>query len=56
MANLLDAKQQEIITRMKALKSKLESGDVSELLVWVLPDRLASAQRPLRHLRAPLGN
>lgn len=45
----LDAKRAEIVVRMKALKPKLESGDDSDLLVWVLPGRLASAQRPLRH-------
>jgi hypothetical protein len=34
---------------MKALKARLESGDNSELLVWLIPQQLASAQRPLRH-------
>ena len=34
---------------MKALRKRLEAGDDSELLVWVLPGRLACAQRPLRH-------
>ena len=49
MASQLEAKRLEIIAKVKALKSKLESGDDSELLVWILPSRLASAQRPLRH-------
>jgi len=49
MVDKLEAKRLEIITKMKALKSRLESGDDSELLVWVLSGRLASAQRPLRH-------
>lgn len=49
MVDQLEAKRLEIITKMKALKSRLESGDDSELLVWVLSGRLASAQRPLRH-------
>ena len=49
MADRLEAKSAEIVARMKALKARLESGDDSELLVWILPGRLASAQRPLRH-------
>ncbi len=34
---------------MKALKVRLEHGDNSELLHWVIPSQLACAQRPLRH-------
>jgi hypothetical protein len=34
---------------MRALKSRLEAGDDSNLVVWVLPRKLATAQRPLRH-------
>jgi hypothetical protein len=49
MRDELDAKRTEIINQMKALRAKLEAGDDSELLVWVLRDRLACAQRPLRH-------
>lgn len=49
MSRSLEGKEAEIVAKMKALKSRLESGDDSELLVWVLPGRLASAQRPLRH-------
>lgn len=49
MADQLEAKRIEIVAKMKALKSRLESGDDSDLLLWVLPGRLASAQRPLRH-------
>jgi hypothetical protein len=49
MVDRLEGKCEEIVARMKLLKARLESGDDSELLVWVLPGRLASAQRPLRH-------
>lgn len=49
MRHELDAKRIEIVGRMKALKKKLEAGDDSEVLTWVLPKRLACAQRPLRH-------
>jgi hypothetical protein len=49
MQDELGAKRLEIIGRMKALTKKLEAGDDSELLAWVLPNRLSCAQRPLRH-------
>jgi hypothetical protein len=49
MRDELDAKRTQIVGRMKALKARLEADDDSELLVWVLRDRLACAQRPLRH-------
>ncbi len=45
----IEAKRTEIVARMKALRRKLESGDDSELLVWVIPSGLACAHRPLRH-------
>jgi hypothetical protein len=49
MVDQLEAMRLEIIKKLKVLKSRLESGDDSEVLVWVLSDRLATAQRPLRH-------
>jgi len=49
MTRELETKRAEIVLRMKALKARLESGDDSELLEWILTRRLASAQRPLRH-------
>jgi hypothetical protein len=49
MTNQLDTKRLEVIVKMRALKSRLEAGDDSNLLVWVIPQNLASAQRPLRH-------
>jgi len=49
MADQLDVKCAEVVTKMKARKAQLESGDDSELLVWVIPGKLATAQRPLRH-------
>jgi hypothetical protein len=36
MRDELDAKRIEIVIAMKALKTKLEDGDDSQLLVWVL--------------------
>jgi hypothetical protein len=47
--NLIEAKRSEVVAHMKRLRRRLESGDDSELLVWVIPKSLAVAQRPLRH-------
>ena len=49
MHDNLEAKTREIVFGMKTLKARLESGDDSQLLLWIIPDSLASAQRPLRH-------
>src|SRR2546422_304937 len=49
MANHLEAKRSEVVANMRVLKSRLESGTDTDLLVWVLPGQLATAQRPLRH-------
>jgi hypothetical protein len=49
MFNILDAKTAEIVFKMKKRKGQLESGNDSELLIWIIPGELASAQRPLRH-------
>ncbi|MFQ5913751.1 MAG: hypothetical protein ACE5JS_11260 [Nitrospinota bacterium] len=45
----IEAKRSEIVARMKELRRKLEAGDDSDLLAWVIPDALACAHRPLRH-------
>src|SRR5258707_10031789 len=37
------------VARMKALRRKVEAGDDSEVLAWVIPRALACAHRPLRH-------
>src|SRR3990172_3765878 len=37
MADPLEAKRVEIVARMKVIKARLECGDDSELLVWILP-------------------
>jgi len=34
---------------MRALGRKLESGDDSEIILWVIPGALACSHRPLRH-------
>jgi hypothetical protein len=49
VTNQLEAKRLEVVGKMRALKSQLEAGDDSNLLVWVLPKELATGQRPLRH-------
>ena len=43
------AKRSEICSQMKTLGDRIESGDESELLVWIIPGQLACAHRPLRH-------
>lgn len=45
----LEEKRIEIVMSMKALRRRLEAGDDSELLLWILDERLACAHRPLRH-------
>jgi hypothetical protein len=52
----IKTKQSEIASKMSALGRRLESGDDSELLVWVIPNALACAHRPLRHHRIYGGN
>ena len=45
----IETQRVKIVTKMKALRKKLEAGDDSELFVWVIPGALACAPRPLRH-------
>jgi hypothetical protein len=45
----IEAKRIEVVAGMKALQRKLEAGDDSELLAWVIPGALACAHRPLRY-------
>jgi hypothetical protein len=49
MTDRLETKRAEIVVAVKARKARLESGDDSQLLVWIIPGKLATAQRPLRH-------
>ncbi len=49
MQNLLDDKADGIRVALRTLGSRMERGDVSELVVWVIPGALACAHRPLRH-------
>jgi hypothetical protein len=44
-----DEMTEEIKRAMSALGKKLESGDSSQLLHWVMPGALACVHRPLRH-------
>jgi hypothetical protein len=39
----------ELRTQLCALGSRLHTGDDSELVIWVIPNQLACAHRPLRH-------
>lgn len=45
----IQCRTQEIQRAMSALGRRLEGGDNSELLHWVIPNKLACAHRPLRH-------
>ena len=49
LENEIEIKRSEIADKMRALGRRLESGDDSELLIWIIPRALACAQRPLRH-------
>ena len=48
---MIEAKRSQIVAEVKKLRRRLESGDDSDLLVWVIPKALAITQRPLRHHR-----
>jgi hypothetical protein len=39
----------EIAQQMKALGRRIEGGNESDLLIWILPGVLACSHRPLRH-------
>lgn len=41
----------ELQHKLKALGDRIEKGDESELLIWVIPSQLACSHRPLRHNR-----
>jgi len=45
----IEEKRIEIVKQLKTMRRRLESGDNSQLLVWIIPRALACAQRPLRH-------
>jgi hypothetical protein len=49
LEDAINVKTRELKLGMSALGRRLEAGDESELLYWVVPDRLACAHRPLRH-------
>lgn len=49
MREKIDAKTKEVANRMRDLGRRLEGGDESELLIWVIPGQLACGHRPLRH-------
>jgi len=42
-------KAKEIRNRLQILGERIDSGDDSDLLVWVIDSQLACAHRPLRH-------
>lgn len=46
---IIENKTREIKLAMGSLGRRLEQGDNSQLLYWVIPDQLACAHRPLRH-------
>jgi hypothetical protein len=47
--SIIESKAQELRQRLSTLGKELRAGNESELLVWVIPDALACAHRPLRH-------
>lgn len=49
MPDTLRTKANEIRAALRSLGARLDRGDESELFVWVIPDALACAHRPLRH-------
>ena len=46
---MIENKTRDIRLEMSALGHRLEQGDSSQLLCWVIPGQLACAHRPLRH-------
>ena len=49
MEEIIEDKTKEISAALSRLKRKLKTGDESELVHWVITDRLACSQRPLRY-------
>jgi hypothetical protein len=49
MKDVTKQKAKELCRALSALGKRISAGDDSELLAWVIPDRLACAHRPLRH-------
>lgn len=49
MENQIKEKAKELRSALWSLGKRLDEGDQSELLVWVIPETLACAHRPLRH-------
>lgn len=47
--DIIDRKAREIKDAMAVLGTRLEQGDESQLLYWVIDGELACAHRPLRH-------
>ena len=45
----LREKENGVRTELQALAAKLQTGDDSQLVVWIIPGQLAVAHRPLRH-------
>lgn len=51
MRDAIRKKANDIRSALQSLGSRLDQGDESELVVWVIPGALACAHRPLRHHR-----
>lgn len=45
----IDQRTASIRRDLAALRRKLQDGDESELIVWIIPGQLACSQRPLRY-------
>jgi len=49
LEEIIEDKTKEISAALSRLKRKLKTGDESELVHWVIKDKLACSQRPLRY-------
>ena len=49
MKDIVKSKANELRNALASLGERLDAGDDSELLLWVIPGLLACAHRPLRH-------
>ncbi len=49
MKGAIGQKASQVRTALAGLGKRLDAGDDRELLVWVIPGKLACAHRPLRH-------
>jgi hypothetical protein len=49
MEEFIEAKTKDIRSALSQLEKRMKAGDDSELVHWVIAEKLACSQRPLRH-------